>query len=239
MIHAGAQTTAERVALAAHAAEIGADAVAVIGPPYYALDSESCSHTTPRRRGLRPAPVLPVRVRPAAATRRRARPGGLREHAPNSPASRCPTSRGSSSRGTSSKASRASSGRSSSSPAGLSAGAAGAMSALAGGLPQRVVTAVAAAEPGATEAAGEAARGGCSKFPFQAALKLVLGWQGVAIEPDMSGDRCGVGCERTRSNASARSTTRRSGRPGRFAHERRGVDQRRRVHADRHPRGRR
>jgi len=40
-VHCGAQTTAETVALAAHAAEIGAAAVAVIGPPYYALDEDA------------------------------------------------------------------------------------------------------------------------------------------------------------------------------------------------------
>lgn len=37
-VHCGAQTTADTVALAAHAAEAGADAVAVIGPPYFAYD---------------------------------------------------------------------------------------------------------------------------------------------------------------------------------------------------------
>ncbi len=37
--HCGAQTTADTVALAAHAAESGADAVAVIGPPYFRLDA--------------------------------------------------------------------------------------------------------------------------------------------------------------------------------------------------------
>lgn len=36
--HCGAQTTRDTVALAAHAAEAGADAVAVIGPPYFVLD---------------------------------------------------------------------------------------------------------------------------------------------------------------------------------------------------------
>jgi dihydrodipicolinate synthase/N-acetylneuraminate lyase len=41
VIHAGAQTTADTVALAAHAADIGADAVAVIPPPYFALDDEA------------------------------------------------------------------------------------------------------------------------------------------------------------------------------------------------------
>jgi dihydrodipicolinate synthase/N-acetylneuraminate lyase len=39
-VHAGAQTTAASVALAEHAAEIGAAAVAVIGPPYFRLDAE-------------------------------------------------------------------------------------------------------------------------------------------------------------------------------------------------------
>jgi dihydrodipicolinate synthase/N-acetylneuraminate lyase len=39
-IHAGAQTTADTVALAGHAMELGADAVAVIAPPYYPLDRD-------------------------------------------------------------------------------------------------------------------------------------------------------------------------------------------------------
>ena len=39
-VHAGAQTTADTVALAAHAQEHGADAVAVIAPPYFPLDGE-------------------------------------------------------------------------------------------------------------------------------------------------------------------------------------------------------
>ena len=37
-IHAGAQSTSDTVALATHAREIGADAVAVIAPPYFPLD---------------------------------------------------------------------------------------------------------------------------------------------------------------------------------------------------------
>lgn len=39
-VHCGAQTTAEVEALAAHAAEHGASAVAVIAPPYYPFDAE-------------------------------------------------------------------------------------------------------------------------------------------------------------------------------------------------------
>lgn len=40
-VHCGAQTTADTVALATHAAEIGADGVAVIGPPYFAIDEQA------------------------------------------------------------------------------------------------------------------------------------------------------------------------------------------------------
>jgi dihydrodipicolinate synthase/N-acetylneuraminate lyase len=40
-VHAGAQTTADTVELTRHAVEVGADAVAVIGPPYYAFDEEA------------------------------------------------------------------------------------------------------------------------------------------------------------------------------------------------------
>jgi dihydrodipicolinate synthase/N-acetylneuraminate lyase len=40
-VHCGAQTTAETVELTRHAAGADADAVAVIGPPYYAFDEEA------------------------------------------------------------------------------------------------------------------------------------------------------------------------------------------------------
>jgi dihydrodipicolinate synthase/N-acetylneuraminate lyase len=40
-VHCGAQTTSDTVTLAAHAAEVGADAVVVIGPPYFKLDEKA------------------------------------------------------------------------------------------------------------------------------------------------------------------------------------------------------
>jgi dihydrodipicolinate synthase/N-acetylneuraminate lyase len=40
-VHAGAQTTEHTVALSMHAKEIGADAVAVIAPPYFPLDDDA------------------------------------------------------------------------------------------------------------------------------------------------------------------------------------------------------
>jgi dihydrodipicolinate synthase/N-acetylneuraminate lyase len=43
-VHAGAQTTEQTVALSSHAKEIGADAVAVIAPPYFPLDDDALFH---------------------------------------------------------------------------------------------------------------------------------------------------------------------------------------------------
>jgi len=43
-VHAGAQTTADTVELAAHAEESGADAVAVIAPPYFPLSHDELFH---------------------------------------------------------------------------------------------------------------------------------------------------------------------------------------------------
>ena len=40
-VQCGAQSTAETVRLAAHAAEVGAAAVVVIGPPYFRLDAKA------------------------------------------------------------------------------------------------------------------------------------------------------------------------------------------------------
>jgi dihydrodipicolinate synthase/N-acetylneuraminate lyase len=43
-VHAGAQTSADTIALAAHARQIGASAVAVIAPPYFPLDDDELLH---------------------------------------------------------------------------------------------------------------------------------------------------------------------------------------------------
>jgi len=57
VVHAGAQTTADTCALAAHAAEIGADAVAVIPPPYFALDDDALTaHFVAAARACAPLP---------------------------------------------------------------------------------------------------------------------------------------------------------------------------------------
>jgi dihydrodipicolinate synthase/N-acetylneuraminate lyase len=59
IVHCGAQTTAETAALAAHAAEIGADAVAVIPPPYFPLnDGALADHLAAAARACAPLPFL-------------------------------------------------------------------------------------------------------------------------------------------------------------------------------------
>ena len=61
---------ADTVALAAHAAPTGADAVAVIAPPYFALDERGAARALRRGGGgLRAAAVLPLRVRGAQRLR--------------------------------------------------------------------------------------------------------------------------------------------------------------------------
>ena len=59
VVHCGAQTTAETVALASHAAEAGADGVAVVGPPYYAFDEEElAAHFAAAARACAPVPFF-------------------------------------------------------------------------------------------------------------------------------------------------------------------------------------
>jgi dihydrodipicolinate synthase/N-acetylneuraminate lyase len=59
VVHCGAQTTAETVVLASHAAEAGADGVAVVGPPYYAFDEEElAAHLTAAARACAPLPFF-------------------------------------------------------------------------------------------------------------------------------------------------------------------------------------
>jgi dihydrodipicolinate synthase/N-acetylneuraminate lyase len=84
-VHCGAQSTADTASLAAHAAEAGADAVAVIAPPYFRLDEVSLlDHFTAAARACAPLPFYVYEfaitsgyaVPPAVVVR-------LRETAPN------------------------------------------------------------------------------------------------------------------------------------------------------------
>jgi dihydrodipicolinate synthase/N-acetylneuraminate lyase len=56
-VHCGAQTTRVTAELAAHAVDVGADAVAVIGPPYFALDDDALvAHFAAAARACEPLP---------------------------------------------------------------------------------------------------------------------------------------------------------------------------------------
>jgi dihydrodipicolinate synthase/N-acetylneuraminate lyase len=59
VVHAGAQSTADTCLLASHAREIGADAVAVIPPPYFPLDADALTaHFVAAARAAAPLPFF-------------------------------------------------------------------------------------------------------------------------------------------------------------------------------------
>ena len=67
VVHAGAQTTRDTAELAAHAAEAGAAGVAVIGPPYFALDADAVfAHFDAAGRACAPLPFYAYEFRARA-----------------------------------------------------------------------------------------------------------------------------------------------------------------------------
>jgi dihydrodipicolinate synthase/N-acetylneuraminate lyase len=184
--HCGAQTTSETVALAAHAAETGVDAVAAIGPPYFKLDPEAQRrHLSAAARACAP---LPFYVYEFAATAgypfdlemlRR-----LRDEAPNFvglKVSDAPWEAFSSYLldgldifvGPESLIHR-----------GREAGAIGAVSALASAFPEEVAAVV--RDPSVEGAARLGAlRASLERFPRHAATKRAVAWKGVPIRADV------------------------------------------------------
>jgi dihydrodipicolinate synthase/N-acetylneuraminate lyase len=185
-VHCGAQTTRDTVALAAHAAESGAAAVAVIGPPYYALDDdELVDHFSAAAGACAP---LPFYLYEFAARTGYAVPIGvverLREASPNLAGLKVSDS----------PFERFSPyllegldvfvGPEALIPEGLARGAAGAVSGLAAAFPELVAAVV--HDP--NQEAGErvsSLRASVQRLPFQAALKRVLARRGVTIRPDV------------------------------------------------------
>jgi dihydrodipicolinate synthase/N-acetylneuraminate lyase len=182
MAHCGAQTTADTVALAAHAAESGAVGVSVIAPPYFPLDDRALlEHLAAAARACAPLPFYiyaftarsgyPV---PPSVIQR------LGERVPNLAGlkvSETPWERFEAYLidgldifvGPEALIDR-----------GLAAGAIGAISALASALPELVVSAVRERTPEATARAA-AARAALERFPMPAALKTVCALRGVPI----------------------------------------------------------
>lgn len=182
-VHCGAQTTDETAALARHAVEIGADAVAVIPPPYFALDVAALrDHLLAAAAAAEPLPfylyefkarsgyAIPVELVHLLA-------GGVPHLAGLKVSDRpweavvpyletgYPVFVGAEEL----------------IARGLDAGAAGAVSGLAAAYPAEVADAV---RSGAAEASERLARlrAGLERFPFHAALKHVLVRKGVLVE---------------------------------------------------------
>jgi dihydrodipicolinate synthase/N-acetylneuraminate lyase len=182
-VHCGAQSTWDTVELAAHAADIGADGVAVMAPPYFPLDeAEVFAHLDAAARACAPTPfyVYEFAARsgypvPVAVLER------LRDAAPNFrglKVSDVPWERFAPYL---LEGLDVFVGPESLIPQGLGGGAVGAVSALASAFPELVAAAV--REPAGADLAP--VRAAMERFPLQAAAKLVLAWRGVPIGPDV------------------------------------------------------
>jgi dihydrodipicolinate synthase/N-acetylneuraminate lyase len=185
-VHAGAQTTADTVALADHAASLGADAVAVIAPPYFALDEdELLAHFTAAAAACAPTPfyVYEFEARsgyaiPLSVIER------LREGAPNLAGMKVSDSPWEKVEPYLLDGLDVFIGAESLLVQGLAAGAAGAVSGLAGSFPDAVVPLV--REPTKANGARAAAlRSSLQALPFHAASKTALGLRGVPVTPEV------------------------------------------------------
>jgi dihydrodipicolinate synthase/N-acetylneuraminate lyase len=182
-VHCGAQSTWETVELAAHAAEAGADAVAVMGPPYFPLDDEELfEHFAAAARACEP---LPFYVYEFAA-----RSGysvsvtvieRLREAAPNLAGMKVSDTPWDRFEPYLLEGLDVFVGPEALIPQGLGAGASGAVSALASAFPELVVAAV--RDPSAAELGP--IRQAVQRFPFQSALKTVLARRAVPVGADV------------------------------------------------------
>jgi dihydrodipicolinate synthase/N-acetylneuraminate lyase len=185
-VHAGAQSTADTVALAEHAAAIGAAAVAVIGPPYFALDEqELLAHFEAAARACSP---LPFYVYEFAARSGYAVPPSvierLRERAPNLAGLKVSDAPWERLEPYLLDGLDVFVGAEALIVQGLAAGAAGTVSGLAASFPDAVVPLLRAPSP-EEGAAAAALRASLSRLPFHAASKTALGLRGVPVSPQV------------------------------------------------------
>jgi dihydrodipicolinate synthase/N-acetylneuraminate lyase len=184
IVHCGAQTSAETCALAEHAAASGAAGVAVISPPYFALDDDALLEhlaAAAQAAGETPFYVYEFRARSGYSV-----PvpvlDQLRERAPNFAGLKV-----------SNKPFEALEpyllegldvfvGAEELVTRGLERGAAGAVSGLASVYPERVVALV---RDGDGDGDLGALRAALDRFPFQAAAKYALGRRGVPVREDV------------------------------------------------------
>lgn len=185
-VHAGAQTTRDTVALAEHAAAAGADAVAVIAPPYFALDeAELLAHFETAARACAPVPFYLYEfearsgyaIPPAVIER-------LRERAPNLAGMKVSDSPWERLEPYLVEGLDVFVGAEGLLARGLAAGAVGAVSGLASCFPDAVAPLVRTPTPELGERAA-ALRAALQRFPFHAAAKTALGFRGVPVSPEV------------------------------------------------------
>lgn len=186
IVHCGAQTTAQTCALVAHAAQAGADAVAVIGPPYFRLTArELLEHFAAAAGACAPLPFylyeyadrtgysIPVEV-----------VAGLRERAANLVGMKVSDAPLRSVEPYLATGLDVFIGAEEVIRPALAAGAAGAVSGVAAAFPEAVAGLV--ADPTEAHAAlVESLRVALSEHPFQAAVKAALAFRGVRVRPDV------------------------------------------------------
>jgi dihydrodipicolinate synthase/N-acetylneuraminate lyase len=185
-VHCGAQTTRDTAALAEHAAATGADAVAVIGPPYFPLDEEELyAHFQVAARACAPVPFYLYEFQARSGY---AIPlsvvGRLHENVPNlagmkvsdSPWERLEPYLGA--------GLDVFVGAEALLLQGLDAGAVGTVSGLAGSFPDAVVPLVRDRTQETADRAS-ALRAALQRFPFHAASKTALAARGVPVAPEV------------------------------------------------------
>jgi dihydrodipicolinate synthase/N-acetylneuraminate lyase len=181
-VHCGAQTTADTVLLAQAAAEAGAAAVAVIGPPYYPFDEESLvRHFVAAAAACAPLPFYLYEFRartgyslPVSAI------GRIRDEAQNLAGLKVSNSAFADVQPFLIDGLDLFVGSEPLILQGLDDGAAGAVSGLAAVFPEAIVRLV-------RERSGDVGelRAGLERFPFQAAAKHALGGRGVPVRDDV------------------------------------------------------
>jgi dihydrodipicolinate synthase/N-acetylneuraminate lyase len=183
LAHCGAQTTVETAALAAHAAEAGAEAVAVIAPPYFQLDDDALlAHFVAAARACAPLPFYVYELEkasgyaiPVSVVER------LRDAVGNVAGMKVSDAPFAKVAPYLLEGLDVFVGAESLIGEGLAAGVAGAVSGLASAFPEVVVEAV---RSGDSTAAGEL-RAVIERFPRHAALKAVVASKGVPIREDV------------------------------------------------------
>jgi dihydrodipicolinate synthase/N-acetylneuraminate lyase len=185
-VHAGAQTTHDTVALAEHASAVGADAVAVIAPPYFPLDEdELLAHFVAAAAACAPVPFYLYEFEarsgyaiPLTVLER------LRERASNLAGLKVSDSPWDKVAPYLLAGLDVFVGAEGLLVEGLAAGAAGAVSGLAASFPDAVVPLVRAPSQELGEKAS-ALRSSLSRLPFHAASKTALGLRGVPVTAEV------------------------------------------------------